>query len=117
MLCNSDESAEKESRYVDIAVQGRVAGVILSPSGPASSVAKLAARGTPYVAVDRPLPGHDSDVVLVDTRSAAREATAHLVAQGHERIGCSSSIWVEGRGGPPSLTNSSGRRATPPAGA
>ena len=88
VLCNSDESAEKESRYVDIAIQERVAGVILSPSGPASSVAKLAARGTAYVAVDRPLPGQDSDVVLVDTRLAAREATAHLVAQGYEQIGC-----------------------------
>lgn len=88
VLCNSDESAEKERRYVDIAIQERVAGVILSPSGPASTVAKLAARGTAYVAVDRPLPGQDSDVVLVDTRLAAREATAHLVAQGYERIGC-----------------------------
>ncbi|WP_350278195.1 LacI family DNA-binding transcriptional regulator [Kribbella sp. HUAS MG21] len=88
VLCNSDESAQKESRYVDIAIQERVAGVILSPSGPDSSVAKLASRGTAYVAVDRPLPGQDSDVVLVDTRLAAREATAHLVAQGYERIGC-----------------------------
>ncbi|MFI5695724.1 LacI family DNA-binding transcriptional regulator [Kribbella sp. NPDC051586] len=88
VLCNSDESAEKENRYLDIAIQERVAGVILSPSGSTTSVAKLAGRGTAYVAVDRPLPGQDSDVVLVDTRLAAREATAHLVAQGYERIGC-----------------------------
>ncbi|MEU4195152.1 LacI family DNA-binding transcriptional regulator [Kribbella sp. NPDC026611] len=88
VLCNSDESAEKENRYIDIAIQERVAGVILSPSGPATSVAKLASRGTAYVAVDRPLPGQDSDVVLVDTRLAAREATTHLIAQGYERIGC-----------------------------
>ena len=88
VLCNSDENAEKESRYIDIAIQERVAGVILSPSGPTTSIAKLAGRGTAYVAVDRPLPEHDSDVVLVDTRLAAREATAHLVAQGYERIGC-----------------------------
>ncbi|TDX03850.1 LacI family transcriptional regulator [Kribbella sp. VKM Ac-2566] len=88
VLCNSDESVEKENRYLDIAIQERVAGVILSPSGPTSTVAKLASRGTAYVAVDRPLPGQDSDVVLVDTRLAAREATAHLIAQGYERIGC-----------------------------
>ncbi|MGZ0148049.1 LacI family DNA-binding transcriptional regulator [Kribbella sp. WER1] len=88
VLCNSDESAAKERRYLDVAVQERVAGVILSPSGPESSVAPLASRGTAYVAVDRPLPGPASDVVLVDTRVAAREATAHLVAQGYERIGC-----------------------------
>ncbi|TDD45598.1 LacI family transcriptional regulator [Kribbella antibiotica] len=88
VLCNSDENADKENRYIDIAIQERVAGVILSPSGPAAGVAKLAARGTAYVAVDRPLPDRDSDVVLVDTRLAAAQATAHLVAQGYERIGC-----------------------------
>ena len=42
VLCNSDESVEKENRYIDIAIQERVAGVILSPSGPTSTVAKLA---------------------------------------------------------------------------
>ncbi|MEV0798988.1 LacI family DNA-binding transcriptional regulator [Kribbella sp. NPDC050281] len=88
VLCNSDENAEKENRYIDIAIQERVAGVILSPSGTATSVAKLASRGTAYVAVDRPLPVQDSDAVLVDTRQAAKQATAHLVAQGYERIGC-----------------------------
>ncbi|MET7279617.1 LacI family DNA-binding transcriptional regulator [Kribbella sp. NPDC005582] len=88
VLCNSDESAEKENRYIDIAIQERVAGVILSPSGPASGVAKLAARGTAYVAIDRPLADHASDLVLVDTRLAAAEATAHLVAEGYKRIGC-----------------------------
>ncbi|MFD7154453.1 LacI family DNA-binding transcriptional regulator [Kribbella sp. NPDC059898] len=88
VLCNSDESVAKERRYLDVALQERVAGVILSPSGPESSVAQLASLGTAYVAVDRPLPGTDSDVVLVDTQAAAREATAHLVAQGYERIGC-----------------------------
>jgi len=87
VLCNSDESGEKENRYIVVAIQERVAGVILSPSGTTTSVAKLAGRGTAYVAVDRPLPEQDSDVV-VDTRLAARQATAHLVAQGYERIGC-----------------------------
>ncbi|TCC45242.1 LacI family transcriptional regulator [Kribbella capetownensis] len=88
VLCNSDENADKENRYIDVAIQERVAGVILSPSGTATSVAKLASRGTAYVAVDRPLPEQDSDAVLVDTRQAAKQATAHLVAQGYERIGC-----------------------------
>jgi LacI family transcriptional regulator len=88
VLCNSDENAEKESRYIDIAIQERVAGIILSPTGTTTSVEKLAARGTAFVAVDRPLPHQECDVVLVDTRLAAKQATAHLVAQGYERIGC-----------------------------
>jgi LacI family transcriptional regulator len=88
VLCNSDENADKESRYIDVAIQERVAGVILSPTGTTTSADRLAARGTAFVAVDRPLPEQDSDVVLVDTRLAAKQATAHLIAQGYERIGC-----------------------------
>ncbi len=88
VLCNSDENANKENRYIDIAIQERVAGVILSPTGTTTSAEKLTKRGTAFVAVDRPLPGQASDVVLVDTRLAAKQATAHLIAQGYQRIGC-----------------------------
>lgn len=88
VLCNSDEDAEKERRYVDVAIQERVAGVIVSPTSTASNVDLLAKRGTPMVAVDRPLPERTSDTVLVDTRLAARQATEHLIAQGYQRIGC-----------------------------
>jgi LacI family transcriptional regulator len=88
VLCNSDENAEKERRYVDVAIQERVAGVVVSPTSTASNVEMLARRGTPMVAVDRPLPDLTSDTVLVDTRLAAREATEHLIAQGYRRIGC-----------------------------
>src|SRR4051812_47529301 len=51
VLCNSDENTDKESRYIDVAIQERVAGVILSPTGTTTSVDRLAARGTAFVAV------------------------------------------------------------------
>ncbi|TDV56171.1 LacI family DNA-binding transcriptional regulator [Actinophytocola oryzae] len=88
VLCNSDEDAEKERRYVDVAVQERAAGVIVSPTATASSVGALVRRGTPVVAVDRPLPDQEIDTVLVDTRQAARQATTHLIEQGYARVGC-----------------------------
>jgi LacI family transcriptional regulator len=88
VLCNSDESAEKERRYINVAIQERVAGVIVSPTSTATNVDPLIARGTPVVAVDRPLPEHTSDMVLVDTRLAARQATEHLLSEGYQRIGC-----------------------------
>lgn len=88
VLCNSDESADKERRYIDVAIQERVAGVIVSPTSATTSVDLLIARGTPVVAVDRPLPAATSDMVLVDTRLAAREATEHLITQGYQRIAC-----------------------------
>jgi LacI family transcriptional regulator len=88
VLCNSDENADKERRYIDVAIQERVAGVVLSPTSTATNVDPLVARGTPVVAVDRPLPERSSDTVLVDTRLAAREATEHLLSQGYQRIAC-----------------------------
>ncbi|TDP91110.1 LacI family DNA-binding transcriptional regulator [Labedaea rhizosphaerae] len=88
VLCNSDENAEKERRYIDVAIQERVAGVILSPTGESTTVDPLLARGTPMVTVDRPLTDRTSDTVLVATLESAREATAHLMAHGYRRIGC-----------------------------
>jgi LacI family transcriptional regulator len=88
VLCNSDEDPDKERKYIDVAIQERVAGVVLSTTGAATNVDLLTARGTPLVAVDRPLPDAEADVVLVDTRHAAREATTHLVTQGYEHVGC-----------------------------
>ncbi|WP_116049343.1 LacI family DNA-binding transcriptional regulator [Amycolatopsis palatopharyngis] len=88
VLCNSDEQLAKERRYLEIAMQERVAGVIVSPVGPSTSVDILTSRGTPVVAVDRPLTEPGSDQVLVDTRQAAQEATTHLLAAGYRRVGC-----------------------------
>ena len=88
VLCNSDENAEKERRYIDVALQERVAGVILSPADERAGVEMLLGRGTPVVAVDRPLRAGTGDQVLVDTRAAARAATEHLLAAGYQRIGC-----------------------------
>ncbi|HEX2129995.1 MAG TPA: LacI family DNA-binding transcriptional regulator, partial [Actinophytocola sp.] len=55
VLCNADENTDKERRYVDVAIQERVAGVIMSPTSTATNVDLLINRGTPLVAVDRPL--------------------------------------------------------------
>ncbi|MBB4682959.1 LacI family DNA-binding transcriptional regulator [Amycolatopsis jiangsuensis] len=88
VLCNSDENTDKERRYLEVALQERVAGVVLSPTGPATDVGMLRRLDTPVVAVDRPLAGTDGDQVLVDSRRAARDATRHLVAGGYRRVGC-----------------------------
>ncbi len=91
VLCNSDDSAAKERRYLEVALAERMAGVVLSPTGPVDGVAMLRERRVPVVAVDRPVPGDAGgtvDQVLVDNRGAAREATGHLVAQAYERVGC-----------------------------
>ncbi|MFD1050587.1 LacI family DNA-binding transcriptional regulator, partial [Kibdelosporangium lantanae] len=62
VLCNSDEDPDKERKYIDVAIQERVAGVVLSTTGVATNVDLLTARGTPLVAVDRPLPDTEADM-------------------------------------------------------
>ncbi|SDR18069.1 LacI family DNA-binding transcriptional regulator [Actinopolyspora saharensis] len=88
VLCNSDDDADKERSYVSVALEERVAGILLSPTGHTSGGELLNDTATPFVALDRPLPDAPGDTVLVDTGSAAREATEHLAAQGYRRLGC-----------------------------
>jgi LacI family transcriptional regulator len=101
MLCNSDENAAKERRYVEVAAQERLAGVIMSPTTGDSDVRPLLAHRTPIVTIDRRLGSADCDAVLVDSRAAAREAVEHLAAQGYQRIGCIA--------GPPGITTADER--------
>ena len=101
MLCNSDENAAKERRYVEVAAQERLAGVIMSPTTADSDVSPLSTHRTPIVTVDRRLGSTDCDAVLVDSRVAAREALLHLASQGYRRIGCIA--------GPPGVTTADDR--------
>lgn len=88
VLCNSDENTDKERRYIDIALQERMAGVVLSPTDPDVGLRALRERRTPVVTVDRTPIDEDVDQVSVDSRTAAREATEHLVGEGYRRVGC-----------------------------
>jgi LacI family transcriptional regulator len=103
VLCNADDNEEKERRYIDVALQERVAGVVLSPTGRATNVDRLTRLGTPVVAVDRPLLENNGDQVLVDTRLAARDATQHLLDGGYRRVACVS--------GPPGVRTAEDRLA------
>jgi LacI family transcriptional regulator len=49
---------------------------------------KLQASDLPIVAFDRPLPGLNTDAVLVENRAGAEVATQHLLQHGHRRIAC-----------------------------
>jgi LacI family transcriptional regulator len=65
-------------------MQRRIAGLLLCPTGDDHSW--LADERVPVVLVDRPAPGLLADLVEIDDRRAAFEATAHLIAHGHRRI-------------------------------
>lgn len=87
VLCNADENLDKERRYLDIALGEQVAGVIIAPASERQSrLDDLISRGIPVVEVDRLSATPQVDSVLVDNLAAARQATAHLIEQGFERI-------------------------------
>lgn len=88
VLCNTDEDLAKEGQYVNAALTEQMAGVIISPSGGALHVNRLADARIPVVVIDRQLPDASVDTVLVDNEHGAELATAHLIGSGYRRIAC-----------------------------
>lgn len=87
-LCNSDESPDKESLYIDLMISERVAGVIVVPTRENSrAIDKLRKAKIPMVLVDRQIHELEIDTVIIDNFKAAHDLVAHLVDQGHHRIG------------------------------
>lgn len=86
---NSDENLAKEAEYIDTILSSRVDGVLLAPTGDDSDahVEKLLAHNVPFVLLDREIPGIQSDIVLGDSKEAARLLMEHLISQGHRSIG------------------------------
>lgn len=87
VLCNSDEIAEKESRYLKVAEEERVAGVILTPHSREADISRLTASGIPLVTIDRQINAK-VDSVRADSCEGARRATQHLLDNGWRRPGC-----------------------------
>lgn len=88
---NSDGLLERERKFMQSALAGRVDGVILSPFQISmDELADVAEMDIPVVALTSraPVEGRAPvDTVHVDSVAAAREAVEHLIAKGHRRIG------------------------------
>jgi LacI family transcriptional regulator len=93
VLCNSSRDPGKELRYVQLAREQRVAGVLFAGGGFASrsyrdamrrQVAALQGYGAHAVALEP--RGARMPAEIPDNHGGAREATEHLLALGHERI-------------------------------
>jgi len=88
ILCNADDSAEKESHYLRVLEEQRTQGVLITPvQSDASYLQRLRQRGIAVVLLDRPSRIKDLCSVTVDDIRGGELATAHLLEQGHERIG------------------------------
>jgi LacI family transcriptional regulator len=87
LLCNADEDSGKEARYIGVALQQQVAGVILSPHQAGTDVSHLQSARIPLVVIDRPLD-EEVDSVMVRSRDGAKTATEHLIDEGWKRPAC-----------------------------
>ncbi len=85
-LCNSDNSELREREYLDLLLEQRVRGVLITPVDPdGERLAALPQLGLPVVLVDR-LGGTDWCSVSVDDEVGGHLAVTHLIESGHQRI-------------------------------
>jgi LacI family transcriptional regulator len=95
---SSEEDAEQERGLIDALLERRVAALFIAPTATDHSyLGTELAAGIPVVFLDRPPGGIDADTVVLDNRQGAREATRHLLDQGHRRValvGDLSRLWT-----------------------
>lgn len=87
-VCNSDEAVEKEQQYVKALLSHRVDGLLLAAASNLSrkTLDFLRDKGSPFVLIDREVPGARADVVTGDSFGGAVALTDHLIDLGHRRI-------------------------------
>lgn len=88
LLCSTEETAQKQSSYLEVLAAERISGVILSPTTPEDGeISELLDLGIPVVAIDGPVKDPRADTVEVDNTGGVRRATELLVEDGHQRVG------------------------------
>lgn len=89
LIGNAAEDDQRQSSYVRTFLARQVDGLFLVPAhGPVGCLDDLRRSGTPWVSLDRQIPGADAPAVLVDNRGGAYAATRHLIEHGRRRIAC-----------------------------
>ncbi len=102
ILCNTDESEEKQARYLNVLLEKQVDGILLVPAqSRPEPVRLLQQQGVEVVVLDRRVPEVQVDTVRCDSVAAARDLTRHLLGLGHRRIAILS--------GPPDVSTAADR--------
>jgi len=90
LLCNSDDSLEKEESAIELLFSKRVDGILLTKAAGdfSPSLRKLIKEtNIPFVLVMRTYPELTKDAVVSDDYQGAYEAVRHLARAGRRRIG------------------------------
>ena len=86
-VCNTDGALAREHRFMEDVLDHGVDGVVMgSVTVPPDVVTRLADLGTPFVCMHRGIEHPLVDTIWADDVSGAREATAHLLAGGVDRV-------------------------------
>ena len=88
ILLTHQEDPERQSKQLAVLRRARADGIILTAAS-GSDMEKLRQEvgDVPIVALDRPL-WDEADVIMLQHREAAREATLHLLEHGFRKISC-----------------------------
>ena len=89
LLCNSDDSPDKEEKSIELLLSKRVDGILLTKAVGdfrPSLQQMIKEVNTPFVLVMRTYPKLTKDAVITDDYQGAYEAVSHLARAGRERI-------------------------------
>ncbi len=87
ILCNSDDSFDKENRYLRVLEEQRAQGLLITPvQNDVNYLQRLRRRGIAVVLLDRPSRTRDLCSVAVDDVRGGELAATHLLEQGHKRL-------------------------------
>src|SRR6266550_5030662 len=90
LLCNSDDSLQKEESAIELLLSKRVDGILLTKAAGEFSPAlhkTIQEVNIPFVLVMRTYPTLTKDAVITDDYQGAYEAVCHLARAGRNRIG------------------------------
>ena len=91
-LCNSDESAAKEERYISVLIEQKVRGVLITPADDRPGhLDVLRDRNIAVALLDRETKNPNQCSVSVDDVRGGEIGMQHLISLGHTRI-----AWVNG---------------------
>lgn len=87
ILCNTDESVQRQARHLELLAEQRVHGVLITPAdGSLEAIVKLRERGVSVVLLDHPIEVAEACSVSVDDNVGGELAMTHLLAEGHEHV-------------------------------
>ena len=88
ILCNSDESPDRELAYLKVLLSKQVDGIALTPTGNNRAlISSFADSDKPIVLFDRQIEELKADCVLFENEIGTCLAVRHLIELGHTRIG------------------------------